>query len=288
MKKMLAVMFAAALLAAPAIAEKKYAMDDAIRTVAQGISSKLPAKTKVVIIDIKAEKPEMTNYIIEKLASELLQIGKVSVIDRQNLDLIRKELALQTSGDVSDDSAQRLGAMLGAEVLVTGSFESLPDTYRMAMKAVQVETAEIHYLSSMIVVSDSTTEALYGRKTGASKAVASVGTAVSSVADFSGRFVCMVINPVFGLGSFIQGDIGGGGSVLGWEVAGGALAYWGDSKGNETLRTVGGGIVVITAIYSLVKPWTYNRAPAVAKALDNVVVEQTSADTISLGYKINY
>jgi hypothetical protein len=93
---------------------------------------------------------------------------------------------------------------------------------------------------------------------------------------------------VFGLGSFIQGDLAGGGSVIGWEVVGGVVAYWGDSRGSDTLRTIGGGIVVVTAIYSIVKPWTYNRKPAVAKALDNVTVEQTSADSLSVGYTIRY
>jgi hypothetical protein len=35
--------------------------------------------------------------------------GKVTVIERRSLDLIRKEMQLQLSGDASDDSAQAIG-----------------------------------------------------------------------------------------------------------------------------------------------------------------------------------
>jgi hypothetical protein len=50
---------------------------------------------------------------------------KVTIIERKSLDLIRKEMNLQLSGDVSDDSAQAIGKQLGAQAIVTGSLTNL-------------------------------------------------------------------------------------------------------------------------------------------------------------------
>ena len=58
--------------------------------------------------------------MIDGLTLELLELGSLRIVDRENIAKVRAELSFQMSGDVSDDSAQRLGAMLGAETLVTG------------------------------------------------------------------------------------------------------------------------------------------------------------------------
>jgi hypothetical protein len=56
---------------------------------------------------------------------------------------VRKEMNLQLSGDVSDDSAQEIGKQLGYQAIVTGSPTNLGDTYRFRVKVINVETARI-------------------------------------------------------------------------------------------------------------------------------------------------
>lgn len=294
MKRILLACAALAIAIAPAAAaDKVYKLDKAVALVAKELSEKLPAGTKVVIYDIRAEKPEAGAYIIDELTYDLLQNDKLVVVDRENLDALRQELSLQVSGDVSDESAQKLGAMLGAEVLITGSFELLAGNYRYATKAVQVETAQIRYLSALSVESSAETEALFGRKTGTSKAVSAAGTAVKTAADFTGRFICSAVNPFFGLGSYMQGDMDGGGTVSFWEIAGGVTLGVGiyrqdnDLSSGSLLTAVGGGIIGVTVVYSLIRPWTYNRDKKVAETLDNVIVG-VKPDSVSLGYRIRY
>jgi hypothetical protein len=294
MKKIIFVMFVLCFSLFSLSAEKVYNLDQAIQTVAKELSSKLPAGTKVVIVNIKAAKPEAGEYIADQLTYELLQAGKLVVVDRQNLGAIRTELSLQTSGDVSDESAQKLGALLGAETLVSGSFEQLSDKYRLTTKAVKVETSEIQYLSAKQVFSNSQTDAVFGKKTGTAATVSAVGSAVWSVADFTGRLICSSINPAFGIGSFIQGDSSGGSTVVFWEVAGTGLAVWGGydinaGKKDGQLLVAAGGICFTGAIiYSWIRPWTYNRAPKVAEALDNVQISYTGDNTLSAGYTVRY
>jgi curli biogenesis system outer membrane secretion channel CsgG len=301
MKKIFSVLAALLLLCSPVIAEKVYRLDDGILAVAKGISAKLPAGTKVVVLDIKADRQMASDYIMEELTADLLDLGKLVLVDRKNLDEIRQELALQVSGDVSDDSAQRLGAMLGAEVLITGSFDLLNDNYRMPIKAVRVETSEILYITTTSISSSSETEALLGKPSAretAAKTATSVGTAVGTaarnVADFSGRLICSAVNPVFGLGSYMQGDTASGGTIVFWEIVGTGAIVWGEYRVNREQswgqQLVAGGSVAVglTVIYAFIRPWTYNRNPKVAEVLDNVTVTAASANNFSLGYTVKY
>jgi hypothetical protein len=277
MKRFFVVLALFAVLAEPVLAEKSYRLDAGIAEAARGLSSRLAGKTKVVILDIKTDNERVEAYIVDGLTSQLLQNDRLVVVDRENLATIKKELSFQMSGDVSDESSQRIGAMLGAESIITGSFEPLDDKYRLSLKAVKVETAEIQYLSAMTIIPDGGIDALYGRKTVASR----------DVADFSGRLVCSAINPLIGLGSFIQGDSSGGGTVVFWEVVGGAGLYFGYTKENDFFTIAGGCAFGGAVIYSIIRPWTYKRVPSVARALDNVRVAYTG-DAVSAGYTIRF
>lgn len=294
MKRIVFILALLACIVSPlSAADKVYKLDKAVAVVARELSEKLPAGTKVVVYDIRSEKADASAYIIDSLTYDLLQENKLVVVDRENLQVLREELSLQVSGDVSDESAQRLGAMLGAEVLITGSFELLAGNYRFAIKAVQVETAQIRYLSNLTVESSAETEAMFGRKTGTAKAVSAAGSAVKTAADFTGRFICSTINPFFGIGSYMQGDKEGGGTVSFWEIAGGVTLGVGiyrdenDLSNGTLLTAVGGGIIGITVVYAIIRPWTYNRDKKVAEILSNVIVG-VKQDSFTVGYKVEY
>lgn len=293
MKKILSFLAVVVFFLAPVIAEKPVKLEAGIATVAKKLSEKLPEGTKVVIFDIKSEKPEASTYIIEELTNELLEIGTLIVVDRQSIDAIRSELTFQTSGDVSDESAQRLGSMLGAQTLVSGSFELFNDDYRFALKAVKVETSEIQILSSLTIAANAETEALFGKKEKESKPSV-VGKAARGLADFTGRLICSGINPAMGIGSFIQGDTTGGGTVVFWEIVGAGIGGYGyymyrDNNPDWQFAAVAGGACFgVGVIYAIIRPWTYNRNPGLAQVLDNVRVTNTSANTMSVGYTVTY
>lgn len=292
MKRLISLVAAIALAAAPLAAEKTWRLNDGIAGIAKGIAAKVPADTKVIVVDIKSDTPDAGAYVAEELTYQLLQTERLVVVDRDSLDQIRREQAFQNSGDVSDDSAQRLGAMLGAETIITGSFDLVADRYRLSVKAVKVETAQIQYLATRSITADAETAGLFGQKTGAAKVAESTGKAVRAVADFTGRLICSVINPAAGIGSFIQGDTGGGMTVLFWEgVGAGSLIMAGNTTDpdEEMLWTavgalsLGGGV-----IYAIVRPWSYNRHPYVAAVLDNVHIAMPAADSLRVGYTVRY
>ena len=70
------------------------------------------------------------------------------------------------SGEVSDESAQSIGQMLGAEAIVTGSLSEHGAEYRLAIKSVSVQTSAIRYLENTQVVLDARFRRLSAKKPG--------------------------------------------------------------------------------------------------------------------------
>ncbi len=297
MKRFLIAALAACALTVPAFAEKQYKIDDALNLVAKELGSKLPAGSKIVVLEIKCTNETAGEYLAEDLTLNLLNGGKFVVVDRASLGQIREELSFQVSGDVSDESAQRLGAMLGAETLITGSFDQLQDKYRLSVKAVKVETAELQYLNTLTVQDNDDTRAVFGKTpadASRAKKASTVGSAILGFFDFTGRFICMTVNPIFGIGSYMQGDTQGGGTVAFWEVVGSGTLWYGTIRQNnnesngELITGLGGFMVGGAIVYSWIRPWTYNRAPKLAEALDGVNIGYTADNRVSVGYRLEY
>jgi hypothetical protein len=72
-----------------------------------------------------------------------LEGKKLVLVDRRDLDLIRREEQFQLSGDVSDESAVSIGKKLGARIIITGSFTATDQNHRLQFKALEVETAQV-------------------------------------------------------------------------------------------------------------------------------------------------
>ncbi|AEF83304.1 serine/threonine kinase [Leadbettera azotonutricia ZAS-9] len=116
-------------------------LDKAIEIAAHTIGSTLPEGTVVAVINFGSPAPELSDYVIEELMGRLIRDGKLVVVDRGNLELIRGEMDFQLSGEVSDESAQSIGKKLGAENIITGSLTSIGNNYRFRMYTLNVESA---------------------------------------------------------------------------------------------------------------------------------------------------
>jgi TolB-like protein len=118
-------------------------LDKAIRDVSDYINKRIPPKTKVVFLNIKSDWPDLSEYILSGLMENGVNDGVFSVIDRQQIDVIRQELNFQWSGEVSDKSAQQIGEMLGAQTIVSGTVAKIGSVYRIQARAIEVQTAAV-------------------------------------------------------------------------------------------------------------------------------------------------
>jgi len=126
------------------------------------LNGRIPAGTKVVVLNFNSEWPKLTDYIIEELIGYIVNTGSLTVVDRTNLETIRQEMDFQLSGEVSDASAQAIGQKLGAQTIVSGSIVGMGNLYRLRVRAISVETAQILGINNADVIQDSRIAALTG------------------------------------------------------------------------------------------------------------------------------
>jgi hypothetical protein len=128
---------------APAPASPPEELDVAIRETSDYLNEQLPEGNKLVILNIHSEFPALSEYIIDELIANTVNDRVFSVVDRQQLDTIRAELDFQTSGEVDDATAQALGRLAGAQSIISGAVSRIGDLYRLRVRALSVQTAQI-------------------------------------------------------------------------------------------------------------------------------------------------
>jgi len=129
---------------------------DAIEQTGEKIAGELPQGSRVAIVAFESGNDNLSDYIMEELTGALFD-RKIEVADRQNLEYVYKELRLQMSGDVSDESALSIGKFLGADMVITGQLLDLDGAYRYRTSAINVETAVRASVTRLDVRSDKAT-----------------------------------------------------------------------------------------------------------------------------------
>jgi len=126
-----------------AFAQQAMVLDDAIQDAVNFFSTRLRPGSTVAVTNIEAETKELSDFIIEELIVSLANTDTVRVVERNRLERLQSELNFNMSGSVSDETAQGIGRMIGAQFLISGSISQYRDMYRMRIQAIAVETAEI-------------------------------------------------------------------------------------------------------------------------------------------------
>ncbi len=85
----------------------------------------------------------LSTGIPQMLITELSANGGVKVVERQRLQQALKELELEQTGIVGGESAREIGKMLGAELMIMGSFIKIGNNFRIDAHLGQVETGSI-------------------------------------------------------------------------------------------------------------------------------------------------
>jgi TolB-like protein len=214
--KRICVVLLCCLVAAGAFAQN-LSLDGAIQSAASEMGQRLPQGGKVAVLSFTSDSDRLSAYVIDELNNAIVNIGTLTVVDRQQLDLIMQEMQFQESGMVSDESAQEIGRMLGAQYIVSGSIELVAGSYRFRTRALTVENATIVYSGSQNVAAND-------------RVIASlIKDSEGPVGDFTDaeRNRAKWLNILFGAGSFSQRDIMGGTITAVAETGGLALIGFG-------------------------------------------------------------
>jgi hypothetical protein len=112
------------------------------------ISQRLPANSKIALINITSSNREESNFVLEELTVLFVNSRKFTIVDRQTLNAIRQERNFQLSGEVSDETIISIGNFTGADLVITGSISGVGEMRRLRLRALDVKSAEILVTSS--------------------------------------------------------------------------------------------------------------------------------------------
>ena len=137
-------------------------LDQAIAEAAAEIEERFTAGSKIAVLNFNSASDQFSEYVIDEITANLVSNRLLTVVDRKEVDLIRSEFEFQFSGEVSDDSMQEMGRMLGAQAIVSGSLQNIGGSYRIVIRALNVQTAIVEVQYRTDIAGDSRVQALLG------------------------------------------------------------------------------------------------------------------------------
>ncbi|HHL38992.1 MAG TPA: hypothetical protein ENJ37_00645 [Deltaproteobacteria bacterium] len=117
-------------------------------------------KTKIAVIDFQLQgegfsTPDMGKIVAEWLITELVKAGRFDVIERRLLEKVLSEQELGLTGVIDSESASKLGRVLGARVVISGTVMKLPAYTEVNARLIDVESGSI--IAAEKVKSETTT-----------------------------------------------------------------------------------------------------------------------------------
>lgn len=255
---------------------KGVTIDNALTQAAEKFSSSLKNKTTVAILGISSSYNELSEYMLGELTTDIVQLRKLQVVTRANLDVIKKEMNFQLSGEVSDETMQQLGAKTGAQTVISGSFKPLGTLYVLDIQAFDVTTATIQDTYRVNVASDETLELLTKKKI-----VGTSGKIQSNDYTAGERLGIGFQNILLGLGSYRNGHWGDG--ILMTAADGIAIlcAAYGDGS-------ITGTIIGASIAYGFVRPFFYHKNSNVKISMNVGAVQTSHGLEPGVSYKISW
>lgn len=116
-----------------------------------GLGTVVGARTTVAVLYfdnnslVNQEKYEgLRKGLCDMMITELSKMSGLQVVERNKLEKIMQEIALGQSGVVDQSTAPEVGKLLGADMLMMGSFvRDLGTSIRIDTRLVDVETGEV-------------------------------------------------------------------------------------------------------------------------------------------------
>lgn len=105
-------------------------------------------KTKIAVLDFQVQggqndNPDMGKIVAEWFITALVQEGRFDVIERRLLEKVIEEQRIGVSGIVDEVSASRLGKVLGAKIVITGTVLEFQNVLEVNARILEVESSSI-------------------------------------------------------------------------------------------------------------------------------------------------
>ncbi|MDR1899786.1 MAG: CsgG/HfaB family protein [Treponema sp.] len=126
-------------------AQNSVTLDAALQSGAAYLRGRLPQNARVSALNIRSGGPELSDYALRRLSAALVNDGWFTVVERdaEALTAVSREMTYQLSGEVSDETSLSVGKQLGAEYIVSGVMTRSGPSYRLDLKTLRVDSAQV-------------------------------------------------------------------------------------------------------------------------------------------------
>jgi len=123
---------------------KRY-RDNQISAAAAGDGWTTDRAVSLVFMEVKNSGVSSTeaDYILGRVAEKLMNLGRFQVVERQVLDKLMAELKLSSSALADPATALKLGKVLSARVIATGSMVREKRNWLVSLRFIETETTAI-------------------------------------------------------------------------------------------------------------------------------------------------
>jgi TolB-like protein len=143
-----------------------------MRPISASLAARLDAtgRKAVAVIDftdLQGNVTELGRFLAEELSVALVSDAKsFAVVDRTHLKALLRENKLASTGLIDPQTARQLGKIAGVDVLLTGTLTAFGDSVRLAVKALDTETARILGAATAEIAKTKVIEELLGKGVG--------------------------------------------------------------------------------------------------------------------------
>ncbi len=106
----------------------------------------IPRGTPAAVLPFEVTFDSQKNnaeYFYEQLLLSAAKDSLFKMVERKDLQALAQEAGLRLSGLTKENNAAKIGAFIGAEMLITGKFYFKDGEYELFLKLLRVQTAEI-------------------------------------------------------------------------------------------------------------------------------------------------
>jgi TolB-like protein len=122
-------------------------LENAVQTAAADISNRINDGT-IAVVKIFTSSDNLSLQVIRWLENGLVENRKLTIISRQQINAVLNEQEFGLSGYVDDESAQRIGHLLGAKYVLSGEIIIVDGVSILNIQVIETETAMLLYSDS--------------------------------------------------------------------------------------------------------------------------------------------
>ena len=127
---------------------QQFTINEATTNASQEIIQRLPVGSSFAVINIESLSDDLSLHIIGLLETGLVHSERLQIVSRQRIQTVMDEQNFGMSGYVDDNTAQRIGRLLGARFVLTGEIIKPENRYFLNIQVLETETAIIMYSKS--------------------------------------------------------------------------------------------------------------------------------------------